>query len=261
MQVQFIPAVLVRRCRPPNLRPNLFYPIVETSQGGFLLHLVSSMRETWPMRKWLQQEASLRSLHNVPLSHAGTRKFENKWLDPFRIVKCIGPVAYELDLPGIMTIHDVFHVSLLKLWVPGRANEPPPPAILPDGSVEHEVESIIADRVRKGMTQYLVKCLGRGPEEIEWTDSDLLHCQDAVKRYLEYSFAASQATQKRKAVRLESRVKSAANSAKTRRLAVEQASEVDNVSTPMEVDVPAPTQSRKSIRKRGKPHSAMLICI
>ena len=97
------------------------------------------------------------STRYIPLHHAGTRKLEHKWIGPFRIVKRVGAVAYELDLPGSMSVHDVFHVSLLKPWVPGRLNEPPPPAILPDGSVEHEVEAIIADRVRKGKLQYLVK--------------------------------------------------------------------------------------------------------
>ena len=150
------------------------------------------------------------STRYVALSHAGTRKLENKWIGPFKVHKLVGPVACELELPGTMHIHDVFHVSLLKPWVRGRADEPPPPAILPDGTVEHEVESIIADRVRKGKTQYLVKWLGRGPEENEWmSDTDLLHCQDAVRRYLDYSLAASQAAQKRKNARLEQQTKSA----------------------------------------------------
>lgn len=68
--------------------------------------------------------------------------------------------------------------------MPGRADKPPPPAILPDRTIEFEVEAIIADGVRKGKTQHLVKWLGRVPEENDWmSDSDLLHCQDPVKGY------------------------------------------------------------------------------
>jgi hypothetical protein len=37
---------------------------------------------------------------------------------PFEILERIGPVAYMLALPTSMTVHNVFHVSLLKKYVP-----------------------------------------------------------------------------------------------------------------------------------------------
>jgi hypothetical protein len=36
----------------------------------------------------------------------------------FEIIERIGPVAYMLALPTSMCIHNVFHVSLLKIYVP-----------------------------------------------------------------------------------------------------------------------------------------------
>jgi hypothetical protein len=37
---------------------------------------------------------------------------------PFEILERIGPVAYMLALPTSMTVHNVFHVSLLKRYIP-----------------------------------------------------------------------------------------------------------------------------------------------
>jgi hypothetical protein len=37
---------------------------------------------------------------------------------PFEILERIGPVAYMIALPASMTVHNVFHVSLLKKYIP-----------------------------------------------------------------------------------------------------------------------------------------------
>src|SRR5229473_7780028 len=42
-----------------------------------------------------------------------TTKLAPKHYGPFRINKEVSPVAYQLSLPALWTIHDVFHASLL----------------------------------------------------------------------------------------------------------------------------------------------------
>jgi len=45
-------------------------------------------------------------------------KLEAKYCGPFEILENIGPVAYTLTLSASMRVHNVFHVSLLKKFVP-----------------------------------------------------------------------------------------------------------------------------------------------
>ncbi|XP_052874547.1 uncharacterized protein LOC128280443 [Gossypium arboreum] len=42
-------------------------------------------------------------------------KLSPRFIGPYHILKCVGPVAYQLDLPPELDqIHDVFHVSMLR---------------------------------------------------------------------------------------------------------------------------------------------------
>jgi hypothetical protein len=117
-----------------------------------------------------------------------TRKLAPRCYGPFTIAKKISSVAYQLDLPTHMKIHDVFHIDLLAPYKEteqyGPAYTPPPPDII-DGHEEQEVEAILDVR-RKGQNrnwQYLIKWKGYPSSENEWVDSQEMHADDLVKQF------------------------------------------------------------------------------
>jgi hypothetical protein len=48
------------------------------------------------------------------LKKSGVEKLNPRFYGPYRIMRRVGEVAYELELPEGINIHTVFHVSFLK---------------------------------------------------------------------------------------------------------------------------------------------------
>ena len=55
----------------------------------------------------------LLSTEHLHMKQAPIRKLKKRFVGPFFMVRPVGPVAYELELPEQWKIHNVFHVSLL----------------------------------------------------------------------------------------------------------------------------------------------------
>jgi hypothetical protein len=116
-----------------------------------------------------------------------SKKLDHKRLGPFKIVERIGKLAYRLDLPSTMKIHNVFHISLLE---PSHANPfperdvPPPDPVNIDGEVEYEVESILDSRLHHRKLQYLVHWKGYKTTEATWEPAEFLeNSPDAVETF------------------------------------------------------------------------------
>ena len=81
-----------------------------------------------------------------------SKKLDNKNISPFKIKKLVG-LSYQLKLPYIMKIHDVFHPNLLRKAaddpLPGQWNIPPPPTVVNDKK-EWEVDDILDAKHGRG---------------------------------------------------------------------------------------------------------------
>ncbi len=94
-------------------------------------------------------------------------KLRQLYYGPYKILKQLSPVSFQLQLPAASRIHDVFHCSLLKpahdsdedLAIRGKQ--------LPDAtdSVEYEVEKILTKRGDNNHIQYLIKWKGYPMED------------------------------------------------------------------------------------------------
>jgi hypothetical protein len=119
----------------------------------------------------------LLSTVNLAFPAAFPVKFLPRYVGPFPIIQQFGPVTFKLQLPGHMRVHPVFHASLLRPYVsaPGgvfplpRPFARPPPVVPADD--QYTVEQLLAQRVIRGRTQYLVRWAGYGPEEDLWVDA------------------------------------------------------------------------------------------
>ena len=105
-------------------------------------------------------------------------KLKPHFYGPYKIIRKVGEVAYELELPHESKIHNVFHVSNLKNTLGKHiapSTELPP---LDDGLLILILEQIIQTRERKlrnrVIREYLVQWKELPLEEATWEGEQVL---------------------------------------------------------------------------------------
>jgi len=100
------------------------------------------------------------------------KKLDDRWLGPFPVKRPIPPVNVELDLPGSMKVHPVFHIELIRKApaeeIPERPAAERPPPVVDSEAPEWEVERILDSRRFRGKLQYLVKWKGYAKSDSTW---------------------------------------------------------------------------------------------
>ena len=98
-------------------------------------------------------------------------KFAAYFIGPFKVLKHIGKLAYHIELPLFYsTLHNVFHVSKLKLHIPGGNDGTSTnvhPALV-DSEEQYEVGKIVAEHGHGNHKQYLVHWVGYLAEHDLW---------------------------------------------------------------------------------------------
>ena len=121
-----------------------------------------------------------------------SKKLNHRHLSPFIIRKKIEEQAYHLDLPNIMKVHSVFHVSLLKLYLVNEIlNQVQPPSspvmiVREEGkSEEYEVKAILRIRLFYRKLQYLIRWKGyEESESVQWCSSDnVMNAAELMKQF------------------------------------------------------------------------------
>ncbi len=129
----------------------------------------------------------LLNTRNLVLRTTDPRKLWPRFIGPLRVTQRIGAVAYRLDLPDTMHIHNVFHVSLLHPYRDNGEYHPPPPRLI-EGELEYEVASIRAHKVRRvgarHEVQFLVQWEGYGKEHDTWEPGALVDDCEQLDVYL-----------------------------------------------------------------------------
>jgi hypothetical protein len=114
-----------------------------------------------------------------------SKKLDQKFVGPYDVVKKINDVAFELDLPPTLSIHPVFHVSLLSPFHEGHAGraQAPPPATTVNVQEEFKPERIIDSREQNGRHEFLIKWTGFTEDHNEWKDYEEIKDLKILKAY------------------------------------------------------------------------------
>ena len=126
---------------------------------------------------------------NLYIKKGSTKKLLPRYIGPLNITELINPVAFMLDLPNRLRMHNVFHVSLLRVYKEGKQPRSPNIPECIEGEYEYTLEKIDKHRYvqsgkNKQVLEYLVKWKGYSSVNESWEPSaSLYNCPEMVAKY------------------------------------------------------------------------------
>ena len=127
--------------------------------------------------------------YNVPSNATITRKLGQQYAGPFKVLKRIGNLAYELDLPQHWRVHPVISIAMLE---PTPSGEDPfgrpvpeqPDSVYVEGDTNTNRSWEIERIMDKQGDKYLVPWKGYGSQDDQWrTKIQLGNAMELVKEY------------------------------------------------------------------------------
>jgi hypothetical protein len=112
----------------------------------------------------------LRLLHRPKqlMSSRTKEKLGPSYVGLFRVLECIGQVAYRLQLSAVTHLHDIFHVRLLKRHKGESPADPVPLPQVHDGRLLPTPAKALRSRLHRDVWHVLVQWQGLSPEEATW---------------------------------------------------------------------------------------------
>jgi hypothetical protein len=113
------------------------------------------------------------------LKKSGTEKLKPRFYGPYRVIRRVGEVAYELELPEGSRIHNIFHVSCLKKALGQQVTTSTDlPPLDEEGQLVLTPEKIIDVRERRlrsrVIREYLVRWRDFPIEDATWEGEQIL---------------------------------------------------------------------------------------
>jgi hypothetical protein len=125
----------------------------------------------------------MKSYRETALGMQNPPKFSPKWYGPFKVIKKVGQVSYQLQLPENCKLHDTFHVSHLKKHNGPRAvPNPTLPLVTEDGKLKHAPVAILQRHIVPrsvgeydvAIPQWLIHWESMTTKEATWEDAELI---------------------------------------------------------------------------------------
>src|SRR5260370_37363537 len=142
------------------------------------------------------------STQHLNLPDSITKKLSRRYTGPFKVLQVPSPVTYKLNIPAEWIkkrLHPVFHVSLLKRYVPGMDFEDTASHIVDiepsEEEPEYEVERDMGKRLGKDkQVEYLILWRGYPESEATWERSEIaedLQALDAFEKRCKAEYKSS----------------------------------------------------------------------